>query len=172
MCIALLPAGLGLGVALVDVAGKNAGHTGLVRLSEHPSPLTMSLKQNQLFRADVGAGSCASQGLLLWRLLSISSERDCGSSCGPSGWASCLAVFLSYGWDSSCQTVNISGCGLWVQFPLGEEGPVGNGDLQTLHLVCITFRLLNQTGPHQARPCFEVGSWKSCVVGELCKQRG
>lgn len=67
--------------------------------------------------------------------------------------------------------MNAPGCGLCVQFPLGEEGPVGSGDLQTLHLMCITFRLLNQTGPHQVRPV-EVGSWRSCVVGELCKQCG
>ena len=132
----------------------------------------MSLKQYQLFRADLGVGSCASRGLTLWWLLCISSLQ--------SGTVAHLVVHLaghpallgSRPLGSSSQAVNAPGCGLCVQFPLGEVGPGGNGDLQTLQLPSVTFGLLNQTGPHQVRPCFEVGSWTSCVVGELCKQGG
>lgn len=124
----------------------------------------MSLKLFQVYRADLGVGSCALQGLVLRWLLCISLLQSGTVAHLLAHLAGHPALLASHPLGSSSQAVNAPGWGLCVQFPLGEVGPVGNGELQTLQLASVTFRLLNQ-----ARPCFEVGCWTSCMVGELCK---
>lgn len=134
-----------------------------------PSPLAVSLKLYQVYRADRGVGSCALRGLVLGWLLCMSSLQRGTVAHLLVHLAGHPALLASRPLGSSSQAVNAQGWHLRVQFPLGQVGPVGNGGLQTLQLASVTFGLLNQPGPHQARPCFEVGCWTSRVVGELCK---